>query len=66
MSLDATIMIRYCLTAASTRLIGLDGSLLFVNTEETIPSTGPYLLDIDGSISINHLQHLPGKKLAMS
>ena len=66
MSLDTTTMKRYDLTPANTRVIDLDGSLLFVNTEEIIPSSGRYLLDIDGSISINHLQRLPGKKLAMS
>ena len=66
MNLDVAIMERYELTSSITRVIDLDGSLLFVNTEETNPSSGRYLLDIDGSISINHLQRLPGKKLAMS
>ncbi|SGZ09006.1 Repressor protein CI [Moritella viscosa] len=66
MNLDVSIMERYELTPSITRVIDLDGSLLFVNTEETNPSSGRYLLDIDGSISINHLQRLPGKKLAMS
>jgi len=66
MNLDVAIMERYELTRSITRVIDLDGSLLFVNTEETNPSSGRYLLDIDGSISINHLQRLPGKKLAMS
>lgn len=66
MGLDTVTMERYGLIATSTRVIDLDGSLLFVNTEETSPSSGRYLLDIDGSISINHLQRLPGKKLAMS
>ena len=65
-NLDVSIMKRYELTPSITRVIDLDGSLLFVNTEETNPSSGRYLLDIDGSISINHLQRLPGKKLAMS
>lgn len=37
-----------------------------MNTFETNPASGRYLIDIDGSISINHLQRLPGKKLAMS
>ena len=37
-----------------------------MNTLETNPTSGKYLIDIDGSISINHLQRLPGKKLAMS
>ncbi|WP_232581718.1 bacteriocin [Photobacterium phosphoreum] len=41
-------------------------NLYFVNTLETNPTSGKYLIDIDGSLSINHLQRLPGKKLAMS
>ena len=65
-SLDTATMSRYGLTSGYTRVIDFDGSLLFINTEEMIPSSGRYLLDIDGSISINHLQRLPGKKLAMS
>lgn len=65
MGLDITTMQRYGLEPENIRVIDLDGALLFVNTEETIPSSGRYLLDIDGSISINNLQRLPGKKLAM-
>ncbi|NQZ92318.1 MAG: hypothetical protein HRT97_08260 [Moritella sp.] len=42
MSLDVTTMKRYGLTPANTRVIDLDGSLLFVNTEETNPSSGRY------------------------
>jgi hypothetical protein len=66
MSLDTTTMSRYGLTPANTRVIDLDGSLLFINTKETKAISGRYLLDIDGAMSINHLQRLPGKKLAMS
>ncbi len=65
-NLDVAIMERYELTPSITRVIDLDGSLLFVNTEETKAISGRYLLYIDGAISINHLQRLPGKKLAMS
>jgi len=65
-SLDKAKMERNGLTQTCTRVIDLDGSLLFVNTKETKAISGRYLLDIDGAISINHLQRLPGKKLAMS
>ncbi|MCD9549850.1 hypothetical protein GLP21_14560 [Photobacterium carnosum] len=44
-------------------LIQIYGCPIF---SETNPASGRYLIDIDGSISINHLQRLPGKKLAMS
>jgi len=66
MNLDVSIMERYELTPSISPVIDLDGSLLFVNTEETKPISGRYLLDTDGAISINHLQRLPGKKVAMS
>ncbi|MGR6831417.1 hypothetical protein [Aliivibrio wodanis] len=32
----------------------------------TITTSGKYLIDMDGSFSINELQRLPGKKLAIS
>ncbi|CAM3264915.1 helix-turn-helix domain-containing protein [Moritella viscosa] len=64
--LDFVAMKNYGLTVDNTRIINLDGTLLFINTAETKANSGRYLLDIDGSISINHLQRLPGKKLAMS
>jgi len=35
-----SIMKRYDLTPSITRVIDLDDSLLFVNTEETKPSSG--------------------------
>ncbi|ENQ8053207.1 phage repressor protein CI [Vibrio parahaemolyticus] len=39
---------------------------LYVNTAERQPSSGDYVLDIDGVISVNYLQRLPGKKLAIA
>ncbi|NOI79266.1 transcriptional regulator [Vibrio tubiashii] len=39
---------------------------LYVNTAEKQPSSGDYVLDIDGVISVNYLQRLPGKKLAIA
>jgi hypothetical protein len=62
--LDVITMKRYGLTPDNIRVVER-GSLLFVNTEEINPNSGRYLLDIDDSISVNNLQRLPGKKLAM-
>ncbi|WP_281222094.1 helix-turn-helix domain-containing protein [Photobacterium sanguinicancri] len=64
--LDKTLLDYYKLEAERTRLVELDNELMLINTSETTPTTGRYLIDIDGAISINHLQRLPGKKLAMS
>lgn len=65
-SLDLITLEKYGLEASTTTVVEQDGNLHFVNTLETNPASGRYLIDIDGSISINHLQRLPGKKLAMS
>ncbi|EQB8941410.1 helix-turn-helix domain-containing protein [Vibrio parahaemolyticus] len=55
---------------------GLNGySLMEVETNEAIylvdkdtrnAVSGKYLIDIDGNLSINHIQRLPGKKLAIA
>lgn len=64
--LDLVTLEKYGLEGSNTTVVEQDGNLHFVNTLETNPASGRYLIDIDGSISINHLQRLPGKKLAMS
>lgn len=38
----------------------------YINKAETQPASGDYLLDIDGVLSVNYLQRLPGKKLAIA
>lgn len=38
----------------------------YVNRAEKQPVSGDYLIEIDGVVSINYLQRLPGKKLAMA
>ncbi|PSW57930.1 transcriptional regulator [Photobacterium kishitanii] len=63
---DMTLLERYNIDIQSTKIIENDAELLFINIQETNPASGRYLIDIDGSISLNHLQRLPGKKLAMS
>lgn len=65
-SLDLITLEKYGLEGVTTTVVEQDGNLHFVNTLEINPASGRYLIDIDGSISINHLQRLPGKKLAMS
>ncbi|MCC3834818.1 helix-turn-helix domain-containing protein [Vibrio parahaemolyticus] len=47
-------------------VIEQNGTHLYVNTAERQPSSGDYVLDIDGVISVNYLQRLPGKKLAIA
>ncbi|EJN3798997.1 helix-turn-helix domain-containing protein [Vibrio sp. Vb1026] len=47
-------------------VIEQNGTHLYVNTAEQKPASGDYVLDIDGVISVNYLQRLPGKKLAIA
>lgn len=65
-SFDITLLNHYDIDIQNTKIIENGFELLFVNTQEVNPASGRYLIDIDGSISVNHLQRLPGKKLAMS
>lgn len=57
-SLDLVTLEKYGLEGSSTTVVKQDENLHFVNTLETNPASGRYLIDIDGSISINHLQRL--------
>ena len=45
-------------------LVKEDTQRLLVDKESTHATSGKYLIDMDGSFSINELQRLPGKKLA--
>lgn len=40
-------------------------AVYLVDKSSTNPVSGKYLIDIDGTLSINHIQRLPGKKLAV-
>ena len=65
-SLDAGTLSLYGLLNTKTKIVIQDDQRCFINTDDTHPTSGRYLIDIDGSISINQIQRLPGKKLAMS
>ncbi|MBE3743398.1 transcriptional regulator [Vibrio parahaemolyticus] len=47
-------------------IIEQNGCHLYINKAESQPASGDYLLDIDGVLSVNYLQRLPGKKLAIA
>ncbi|MGF1689432.1 helix-turn-helix domain-containing protein [Photobacterium japonica] len=66
MTFDKTLLGYYNLDAEQTRLVELDSELMLINTSETNPTSGRYLIDIDGSVSINQMQRLPGQRLALS
>lgn len=54
------------LTKDKLIVIEQSGSHLYINQAECQPASGDYLLDIDGVLSINYIQRLPGKKLAIA
>ncbi|AMG30797.1 transcriptional regulator [Grimontia hollisae] len=42
-----------------------DSSSYLINTNDTSPTSGNYLIDVDGVFSINKVRRLPGKKLSV-
>ena len=58
-------MNSFNLRAESTIEIETNEALFLVDKNSTNPASGKYLIDIDGTLSINHIQRLPGKKLAV-
>ncbi|HCG7749299.1 TPA: phage repressor protein CI [Vibrio parahaemolyticus] len=53
------------LNADTTIEVETNEALYLVDKGSTNPASGKYLIDIDGTLSINHIQRLPGKKLAV-
>ncbi|WP_330959038.1 phage repressor protein CI [Photobacterium sp. 53610] len=64
-TIDVVTLNNYHLKQTTTKVIDEDGDLNFINTEQTHATSGRYLISIDGSLSINPVQRLPGKKLAV-
>lgn len=65
-NLDEEALERFGLTPLNTQIIEDDSGMYYINKESTDPVSGDYLLDVDGRLSINNLQRLPGKKLAIA
>ncbi|MFA0085376.1 helix-turn-helix domain-containing protein [Vibrio sp. 10N.261.51.F12] len=66
MAIDQATLERFSLKASLTQVVEDDAGIYYINQESTDPVTGDYLIDIDGRLSINYLQRLPGKKLAIA
>lgn len=64
-ALDLITLDRFGLKPSFTQVIEDDSGIFYINKESTHATSGRYLIDIDGSISINQIQRLPGKKLAI-
>lgn len=65
-TIDTVTLNKYHLKQSTTKVVDEDGELYFVNTEQNYATSGRYLIGIDGALSINPVQRLPGKKLAVS
>jgi len=65
-SLDLSTLDRFGLKPSVTQVMEDDSGIYYINKESTDPVAGDYLIDIDGRLSINYLQRLPGKKLAIA
>ncbi|HCH4647897.1 TPA: phage repressor protein CI [Vibrio parahaemolyticus] len=65
-AIDLVTLDRFGLKPSLTQVIEDDLGIYYINKESTDPVAGDYLIDIDGRLSINYLQRLPGKKLAIA
>lgn len=65
-SLDLSTLDRFGLKPSITKVIEDDAGIYYLNTDSVDPVAGDYLIDVDGRLSINYLQRLPGKKLAIA
>ncbi|MCG9624207.1 helix-turn-helix domain-containing protein [Vibrio mediterranei] len=66
MSIDLATLERFGLTPSNTQVIENDLGIYYINKDSVDPISGDYLIDVDGRLSINYLQRLPGKKLAIA
>lgn len=65
-ALDLATLERFGLKPSITKVIEDDSGIYYVNSESTNPTSGKYLIDIDGQLSINFVQRLPAQKLSIS
>lgn len=63
---DPIVLNDFGVKSAQSKVVELDNEKLLVNFEETSASSGRYVIDIDGTVSINQIQRLPGKRLAIN
>ncbi|MBV1843382.1 phage repressor protein CI [Photobacterium ganghwense] len=64
-TIDTVTLNKYHLQHSATKVVDEDGELHFINIEQSHATSGRYLISIDGALSINPVQRLPGKKLAV-
>lgn len=66
MSLDLSTLDRFGLKPSKTQVIEDNSGIYYIDKESVDPIAGDYLIDVDGRLSINYLQRLPGRRLAIA
>ena len=65
-TIDLSTLDDFGLKPSYTLVVETDAGIYYLNKESTNPSSGSYLIDIDGQLSINFIQRLPGQKLSIN
>ncbi|MCG7499344.1 helix-turn-helix domain-containing protein [Vibrio sp. Of7-15] len=65
-TIDLSTLEDFGLEPSYTLVVEDDAGIYYLNKESNNPSSGSYLIDIDGQLSINFIQRLPGQKLSIN
>ncbi|EAP92956.1 helix-turn-helix domain-containing protein [Vibrio splendidus] len=65
-TIDLSTLDDFGLKPSYTLVVEDDAGIYYLNKESNNPSSGSYLIDIDGQLSINFVQRLPGQKLSIN
>lgn len=65
-TIDLSTLGDFGLKPSYTLVVENDSGIYYLNKESNNPSSGSYLIDIDGQLSINFIQRLPGQKLSIN
>ncbi|MFD2176510.1 hypothetical protein [Veronia pacifica] len=60
-NLDIGALDFYGLTESNALIVEQSDNRYFIDQSETKPTSGKYRIDIEGSLSVNQIQRLPGK-----
>jgi Bacteriophage CI repressor helix-turn-helix domain. len=63
--IDAETLSEYGLSPAIAKVVDTESEKLFIDTTQTKPISGRYLINMDGVLSVNSIQRIPGKRLAI-
>ncbi|WP_235869396.1 phage repressor protein CI [Veronia nyctiphanis] len=61
LAVDLATLEHFGLRGSETLVVEQSDNRYFIDQSETKPTSGKYLIDIEGSLSVNQIQRLPGK-----